>query len=278
MVSWFSRREMIILKNEEQINAIRESCMIVCGALTEVAKVIGPGVTGWEIDKLAEDYIRSQNAVPAFKGHGGFPGSLCISRNECVVHGIPSDEPFKEGDIVSVDCGSILNGYYGDSAYTFAIGEVHDEVKKLLDVTNQSLYLGIDQARVGNRIGDIGHAIQEYTERQHKYSVVRELVGHGIGENLHEPPEVPNYGKRGRGTKIELGLVIAIEPMINLGKKDIMQLRDGWSIVTRDKKPSAHFEHTIAVTEGGPVTLSDHTPVVEAIKNNVNLSHYSVKS
>ena len=195
-----------------------------------------------------------------------------------MVHGIPSDEPFKEGDIVSVDCGSILDGFYGDSAYTFAIGEVDDEIKKLLDITNESLFLGIDQARAGNRIGDIGFAIQDFTERQHNYSVVRELVGHGIGENLHEPPEVPNYGRRGRGPKIEEGLVIAIEPMINLGRKDVIQLKDGWSIVTKDRKPSAHFEHTIAVTAGGPVTLSDHTPVVEAIKNNVNLSHYSVKS
>lgn len=269
---------MIILKNEEQIEAIRKSCMLVCGALTEVAKIIGPGVTGWQIDKIAESYIRDHQAVPAFKGHNGFPGSLCISRNECVVHGIPSDEPFKEGDVVSVDCGSIFEGYYGDSAYTFAIGEVDEAVIQLLDVTNNSLYLGIEEAKVGNRIGDIGFAVQDYAERQHNYSIVRELVGHGIGENLHEPPEVPNYGKRGRGPKIELGLVIAIEPMINLGRKEVMQLKDGWSIVTRDRKPSAHFEHTIAVTKDGPITLSNHNPVVEAIKNNDNLSHYSVKS
>ncbi|MDX1685684.1 MAG: type I methionyl aminopeptidase [Saprospiraceae bacterium] len=269
---------MIILKNDSQIESIRRSCLIVCGALTEVAKVIGPGVTGAQIDKLAEEYIRDQSAVPAFKGHGGFPGSLCISINSCVVHGIPSEEPFKEGDIVSVDCGSILDGFYGDSAYTFAVGEISDDLKKLLDTTNESLYIGIDQARVGNRIGDIGFAIQDYTERKHDYSVVRELVGHGIGENLHEPPEVPNYGKRGKGPKIEEGLVIAIEPMINLGKKNIMQLNDGWSIVTRDNMPSAHFEHTIAVKKEGPVLLSDHEPVVEAIKNNENLSHFSVKS
>ena len=269
---------MIILKNEGQIELIRKSCLIVCGALAEVAKIIKPGITGKEIDKRAEEYIRDQNAVPGFKGYGGFPGTLCISSNECVVHGIPNDKPFEEGDIVSVDCGAVQEGYYGDSAYTFAIGEVSDEIKLLLDATNQSLYLGIEQAVVGNRIGDIGFAIQEYTERQNGYSVVRELVGHGLGKNLHEAPEVPNYGKRGRGPKIEAGLVIAIEPMINLGRKEVTQDRDGWSIITRDRKPSAHFEHTIAVTADGPDILSDHSKIVEGIKNNVNLSHYSLKS
>ena len=278
MNAWFSRRKMIILKNEEEIQSIRDSCMIVCGALTEVSKIIGPGVTGKEIDKVAESYIRDQGAVPGFLGYNCFPGTLCISINECVVHGIPKDEPFKEGDIVSVDCGSILNDYYGDSAYTFAIGEVSEEIKRLLDVTNNSLYLGIEQARIGNRIGDIGYAIQEYTERQEGFSVVRELVGHGVGKSLHEAPEVPNYGYRGRGTKIQEGLVIAIEPMINLGRKDIVQLKDGWSIVTRDRKPAAHFEHTIAVTSDGPKQLSDHSSVIEGIKNNPNLSHFSVKS
>lgn len=278
MGGWFSSQNMIKLKTSEQIEAIRKSCMIVCGALAEVAKVIGPGVTGHQINDVAETYIRDMGAVPGFLGYNGFPGTLCISKNECVVHGIPDDVAFEEGDIVSVDCGSILNEYYGDSAYTFAIGEVGEEIKKLLDVTNESLYIGIEQARVGNRIGDVGHAIQEYTEGQHGYSVVRELVGHGLGKSLHEAPEVPNYGQRGRGPKIEEGLVIAIEPMINLGKKGIVQLNDGWSIVTKDRRPSAHFEHTIAVTVQGPVQLSDHAEVVEGIKNNVNLSHYSVKS
>jgi methionyl aminopeptidase len=269
---------MIILKNESQIESIRKSCLIVCGALAEVAKIIKPGITGKEIDQRAEEYIRDQKAVPGFKGYGGFPGTLCISTNECVVHGIPNEKPFKEGDIVSVDCGAILDGYYGDSAYTFAIGEVGEELKSLLDTTNNSLYLGIEQAVVGNRIGDIGHAIQEYTERQKGYSVVRELVGHGLGESLHEAPEVPNYGKRGRGPKIEAGLVIAIEPMINLGRKEVSQHNDGWSIITRDKKPSAHFEHTIAVKIEGPDILSDHSMIIESIKNNGNLSHYSLKS
>lgn len=271
----FTKKNNIILKSPEEIELIRKSSLIVSGALTEVAKMLKPGVTGFDIDKRAEEYIRDQGGIPGFLGHGGFPGTLCISPNDHVVHGIPTEKPFKEGDIVSVDCGNILNGFYGDSAFTFAIGEIEEESMKLLKVTLDSLYIGIEQARKGNRIGDIGHAIQDYTERQHGYSVIRELVGHGIGRNLHEAPEVPNYGKRGRGPKIEVGLVIAIEPMVNLGKKDIVQSSDGWSIITKDHKLSAHYEHTVAVTENGPVHLSDHSTVVEAVKNNVNLSNIS---
>lgn len=273
----FTKKRGIILKNPDQIESLRKSCLIVSGALTEVAKMLKPGVTGHQIDARAEEFIRDQGAVPGFKGHGGFPGTLCISPNDHVVHGIPTEKEFKDGDIVSVDCGSILNEYYGDSAFTFAVGEVSDEAKDLLEATNDSLYLGIEQAKKGNRIGDIGYAIQAYTEGEKGYSVIRELVGHGIGKNLHEPPEVPNYGKRGRGPKIEVGLVIAIEPMVNLGKRDIVQSRDGWSIITRDNMLSAHFEHTIAVTEDGPITLSDHSTVMEAVKNNGNLSDISVK-
>lgn len=236
--------------------------------------MLKPGVTGLQIDKRAEEYIRDQNAVPGFLGHGGFPGTLCISPNEQVVHGIPKDDPFKEGDIVSVDCGSIFEGYYGDSAYTFAIGEISEESQKLLSTTRACLYKGIEQARKGQRIGDIGFAVQQHAEKN-GFSVIRELVGHGIGKNLHEAPEVPNYGKRGRGPKIEIGLVIAIEPMINAGKKDIVQSRDGWSIMTKDKRMSAHYEHSVAVTLEGPMQLSDHTTVDEEVKNNKNLTFIS---
>jgi methionyl aminopeptidase len=272
----FHRKNNIILKSAEDISAIKESCMIVAGALTEVAKALKPGVTGLEIDKIAEEYILDMKAKPGFKGYGGFPGTLCVSVNEQVVHGIPTDRPFRETDIISVDCGSILNGYYGDSAFTFAMPEVNEDAMKLLNATNESLYLGIAQAKKGNRIGDIGYAVQSYTESL-GYSVVRELVGHGIGRNLHEAPEVPNYGKRGRGVKIETGLVIAIEPMINMGRKEVVQSEDGWSIVTRDGKLSAHYEHTIAVTEEGPVKLSSHEGVLEAVKNNINLANISLK-
>ncbi len=269
---------MIYLKTREEIELIRESCLIVSGALTEVGKALRPGITGRQIDEIAETYIRDQGAVPGFKGYGGFPGTLCISVNHCVVHGIPNDKEFVDGDIVSVDCGSYVNDFYGDAAFTFGIGEIKPEVEKLMTVTNESLYLGIEAAKIGNRIGDIGYAVQYYCEKENGFSVVRELVGHGVGKNLHEGPEVPNYGKRGRGPKIKEGLVIAIEPMINLGKRDIRQDADGWSIVTRDKQPSAHYEHTIAVTKAGPEILSDHTGVAEAVKNNAELANISLKN
>lgn len=255
---------MATLKTREQIELMRESALIVSRTLGEVAKLIKPGVTPLELDKVAEDYIRSQGAVPGFLGYGGFPNSLCTSVNDQVVHGIPTDEPLKEGDIISVDCGSIKNGYYGDHAFTFAVGEISDEVKKLLQVTEESLYLGIEQICSGNRIGDVGYAVQQHAEK-HGYGVVRELVGHGLGTVMHEDPELPNYGRRGHGKKMKEGLVLAIEPMINMGTEKVMQLDDGWTIVTQDNKPSAHFEHDVAIIGGKPEILSTFKYVYEAL-------------
>lgn len=267
---------MVFYKTDEEIELIRESCLIVCKALTHVASVIRPGITGAQIDKEAEELIRDLQAEPGFKNYRGFPSTLCISVNEGVVHGIPSKDEFKDGDIVSVDCGSLKNGFYGDSAFTFALGEISEEVMNLLRVTNTSLYKAIDQAIVGNRLGDIGFAVQEYCERQHGYGVVRELVGHGLGRNLHESPEVPNYGKRGRGPVMKDGLVIAIEPMINMGRKEVRQSNDGWTIITKDKMPSAHFEHTIAVRKGKADILSNHSFVETALQNNPNVREVGV--
>lgn len=246
---------MVIIKRKEEIELMRESALIVSRTLALVAENIGPGVTPLHLDKLAHDYIRDQGAVPGFLGFNGFPNSLCISVNEAVVHGIPGDKPFEEGDIVSVDCGAVKNGYYGDHAYTFAIGEVSNDIKKLLLTTKESLYLGIEKMVAGNRIGDIGFAVQHHAE-QRGYGVVRELVGHGLGKTMHEDPQVPNYGKRGRGKKILNGMVLAIEPMINMGTREIMMLDDDWTIVTVDKLPSAHFEHDVAVVNGEPEILS----------------------
>lgn len=267
---------MIYYKTAEDIEHIRESCMLVSRTLAHVASILKPGITGKHIDAEAETFIRDHDAKPGFKGYNGFPATLCISPNEGVVHGIPKDEPFKDDDIISIDCGSYLNGYFGDSAFTFAMPGVSDEVMELLVTTNESLYKGIEQAVVGNRIGDISHAIQSYTESKN-YTVVRELVGHGIGKNLHEPPEVPNFGRRGRGQKIKEGLVIAIEPMINLGVKGVKQSDDGWTIVTKDAKPSAHYEHTVAITRDGSDILSNHELVAEAIKNNPDIRNISLK-
>ena len=229
-----------------------------------IAKEIKPGVTTLYLDKLAEDFIRSHGAEPAFLGMYGFPNSLCMSPNTQVVHGIPNDIPLQEGDIISVDCGVIKNEYFGDHAYTFAVGEIKPEVQKLLDVTKECLYVGIEQFKSGNRIGDIGNAIQQHAEK-HGYGVVRELVGHGLGKKLHEDPEVPNYGKRGDGPKIKDGMVIAIEPMINMGTRNIKQLKDGWTILTADGKPSAHFEHDVALIDGKPEILSTFKYIEEAL-------------
>lgn len=262
-------------KTAEEIAKIQESCTIVVKALVHVASIIKPGVTGAYLDKEAETLINDLGAKPAFKGYNGFPASLCISVNDAVVHGIPKDKELQEGDVVSVDCGAVINGYFGDSAYTFALAPVSDEVKSLLRVTNESLYLGVQQARVGNRIGDIAYAVQEHTEMKHGYGVVRELVGHGIGKNLHEAPDVPNFGRRGNGLNLEENWTIAIEPMINLGGKHVYQAKDHWTILTRDGKPSAHFEHTIAVKAGGGMILSDHSPIVAEIKNNQNIVNIS---
>lgn len=255
---------MIIYKTAEEIAIMREAAQVVSRTLGEIAKIIGPGVTGNQLDELAENYIRSQGAVPGFKGLYGCPSTVLVSVNEQVVHGLPSDVPFKEGDVVSVDCGAVWKGYYGDHAYTFQIGEVAPEVKKLLEVTKECLYLGIEEARVGNRISDIGFVIQQHAEKN-GYGVVRDLVGHGLGKSLHEDPQVPNYGRRGRGKKIENGLTIAIEPMINMGTEKVEQLDDNWTIVTQDGKPSAHFEHDIAIVNGKAEILSTFDYIEEAL-------------
>lgn len=266
---------MIFYKTDEEIELIRQSNLIVSGALAAVAAELRPGITGLKIDQIAETYIRDQKAEPGFKGYNGFPASLCISVNNQVVHGIPSNIPFKEGDIVSVDCGVQKNGFFGDSAYSFGLGILSHEHKRLLEVTLESLYLGIEKATVGNRIGDIGYAIQSYVEKN-GYSVVRDLIGHGVGRDLHEPPEVPNFGRPGKGTMLQEGLVIAIEPMINLGKKEVRVGEDGWTVITKDLLPSAHFEHSIAVRKGGVDILSDHSIIEEEIKKNKNIEQLSI--
>ena len=255
---------MIYLKTDEEIELLRAANQIVARTLAEVAKVIAPGVTTLKLDTIAEEYIRSQGAVPGFKGYGGFPGTLCVSVNENVVHGIPSNYALREGDIVSVDCGAVKDGYNGDSTYTFCVGEVDEEVKRLLRTTKESLYIGIEHAVEGNRIGDIGHAIQEYCEKR-GYGVVREMCGHGVGRKLHEDPDVPNYGRKGTGPLIKNGMVIAIEPMINMGSKTIVIERDGWTTRTKDRKPSAHYEHTIAIHHGKPDILSSFQYVEEVL-------------
>ena len=246
---------MIIYKNSEEIEHVRESALLVSKTLGELKKYIFPGANPLDLDKIAETYIRDHGGEPGFLGMYGFPNSLCISINEQVVHGIPNNTPLQNGDIISIDCGVLKNNYYGDHAYTFTVGEVEKKVKKLLEVTKESLYRGIEKLKVGNRIGDISSEIQQYTE-SHGYGVVRELVGHGLGKNLHEEPDIPNFGTENTGPKIENGLVVAIEPMINLGGKDVEQASDGWTIITKDRQPSAHFEHNIAVIDGKPNILS----------------------
>ncbi len=257
---------MIYLKTPEEIALLRASNQLVGKTLAEVAKHIRVGVTTLELDKIAEDFIRSNGAVPGFLGYGGFPNTLCISVNDQVVHGIPSNYALKEGDIVSVDCGVLQNGYYGDSAYTFCVGKVDEKVKKLLKITKESLSLGIDSAQHGNRIGDIGYAIQKHCQAA-GFSVVRKLVGHGVGRNLHEDPEVPNFGKKGAGVLLKEGMVIAIEPMINMGNRDVVQEKDGWTIRTIDGKPSAHFEHTIAIRKGKAEILSTFDYIEEVLNS-----------
>ena len=246
---------MIHYRTDSEIELLRKAALLVGKTLGEVGKHIRPGIRTIELDKIAEEFIRDHGAIPAFKGYEGFPGSLCISVNDAVVHGIPGNYELRDGDIVSIDCGTILDGYVGDSAYTFTVGEVSEEIKLFLQRSKESLYKGIEQAVSGNRIGDIGYAIQSYVE-QFGYGVVRELVGHGVGRKLHEDPQVPNYGRRGTGTKLSEGIVIAIEPMITFGKRDIIQERDGWTIKTKDRKPAAHFEHDVAVRNGKAEILS----------------------
>ena len=255
---------MIYYKTEEEIELVRKSSLLVAKTHAEIAGLIKPGITTLALDKIAEEFIRDNGGVPAFKGYGGFPNTLCMSPNEQVVHGIPNDEFLKNGEILSVDCGVVMNGYYGDSAFTYEVGEVDAETKQLLKVTKESLYKGIEQAVAGNRIGDIGYAVQSHAE-SFGYGVVRELVGHGVGRNLHESPEVPNHGRRGRGVMLKEGLVIAIEPMINLGTKRILQHNDGWTITTIDNKPSAHFEHTIVVRKGKAEILSSFEEIEKKI-------------
>lgn len=262
---------MIILKTREEIEIMRESALSVSRTLGMIAKEIKPGVTPKYLDKLAEEFIRDNGGIPTFKGYGHpknpFPAALCMSLNEAVVHGVPGDVPLQEGDIISVDCGVTKNGYVGDHAYTFAVGEIKPEIQKLLDVTKESLYIGIEQIKTGNRVGDISWAIQNHAEKN-GYGVVRELTGHGLGKNLHEEPEVPNFGKRGNGPLLKDGMVIAIEPMINLGTKNVKYGKDGWTILTADKKPSAHFEHDVAMIDGKPEILSTFKFIEEALKKS----------
>ena len=255
----------LFYKTKEEIELIRVSSLLVGKALAEVAKVIKPGVTTLSLDKVAEEFIKDNQAIPAFKGYSGFPNTLCVSVNSQVVHGIPGSYELKEGDIISVDCGVVKNKYFGDSAYTFTIGEVKPEVLDLLRVTKESLYKAIEKAVVGNRLGDVSEAVQAHAEKN-GFSIVRELVGHGIGQNLHEAPEVPNYGKKGSGLKLQEGLVIAIEPMVNLGKKAIIQENDGWTIRTADNLASAHFEHTVAIGKDKADILSSFDYIEEVLR------------
>ena len=255
---------MIIPKTREQIEIMRESALLVSKTLGLIASQIGPGVTTLHLDKIAEEFIRDNGGIPGFKGLYGFPNTLCVSPNAQVVHGVPNNNPLQEGDVISIDCGVLKNGYYGDHAYSFEIGEVAPNVKRLLQVTKESLYVGIREFKIGNRVQDVGNAIQKYCESR-GYSVVRELVGHGLGTKMHEDPEMPNYGKRGNGKLFIEGMTVAIEPMINLGTKNTKHLKDGWTILTADGKQSAHYEHNVALINGKPEILSTFKYVYEAL-------------
>ncbi len=258
---------MIQYKTSEEIEYIRESSLLVAKTHAEVARHIRPGICTLDLDKIAEAFIRDHGAVPGFKGYHGFPYTLCASPNEVVVHGFPNSNMLKEGDILSVDCGVLKKGYYGDSAYTYAVGEISDAKRRLLKNTYQCLMLGIEQMVEGNTLGDVSFAIQQHAEKA-GYSVVRELVGHGVGKSLHEPPELPNFGQKGSGTVIRNGLVVAIEPMINMGKRFVVQEKDGWTIRTADRKPSGHYEHTVAVINGKAEMLSTFRFIEEALNDN----------
>lgn len=255
---------MIIQKTREEIELMRQSALMVSKTLGMIASEIKPGITTLQLDTMAEEFIRDNGAIPGFKGLYGCPSTLLTSVNEQVVHGLPDKRPIQEGDVVSVDCGAIMNEFYGDHAYTFEIGEVAEDTKKLLRITKESLYVGIREFKSGNRVEDVGNAIQRYTEAE-GYGVVRELVGHGLGRKMHEAPEMPNYGKRGRGKLFVEGMVVAIEPMINMGTKNVRTLKDGWTIVTRDGKPSAHFEHNVALVDGKPELLSTYAYIYKAL-------------
>ncbi len=255
---------MIKIKTREEIELMRESALIVSKTLGIMAKEVKPGVTTLYLDKLAEEFIRDQGAIPGFLGLYDFPNTLCMSPNHQVVHGIPNDKTLKDGDIISIDCGVLKNGFYGDHAYTFEVGNVDPATIKLLQITKESLYEGMRAFKVGNRVGDVGFAIQNYCEK-YGYGIVRELVGHGLGNEMHEDPEIPNYGRRGRGKKLIEGMVVAIEPMVNLGTHKINQLKDGWTILTQDGKPSAHFEHNVTIINGKPELLSTFKYIYESL-------------
>ncbi len=263
---------MIIYKTEAELVLMKEAAMLVSKTLTEVAKVLKPGMTTLQIDKLCYDYVKDHKAIPSFYNYRGYPHNVCASVNDVVVHGFPNEVPLKEGDLVSIDMGVILNGWHGDHAYTFILGEVDASIMQLVKVTKESLYKGIEQAIVNNRVGDISYAIQEHAERKHGYGVVRELVGHGLGKSLHEDPQVPNYGKRGNGPKMKENLVLAIEPMINMGTKDVYTDDDGWTIRTQDGKVACHFEHDVCVKRGQALILSDYSIIEAAEKANPNLN------
>ena len=264
--------QMVFYKTAAEIELMRESALLVGKAQAAVAEIICPGISTKELDKRVEEFILDNGGIPSFKNYNGFPFATCISVNDAVVHGFPNDAPLQDGDIVSVDIGVFKNGFHGDSAYTFALGQVPDEVLRLLKVTKQSLYKGIEKATVGHRVGDIAYAIQELCEKRHRYGVVRELVGHGLGRSLHEDPQVPNYGKRGTGMKLQERMTIAIEPMVNLGVKEVFYDHDGWTVRTRDGKPSAHFEHTVCVMKNKADILSSFDAVEAAERNNPELN------
>jgi methionyl aminopeptidase len=263
---------MILYKTEAQVALMKEAAILVSKTLAEVAKVLKAGMTTMQLDKLCNEFVKDHNAIPSFLNYSGYPYTICASVNDVVVHGFPNEVALKEGDLVSIDMGVILNGWHGDHAYTFAIGEIGVDEAKLIQITKESLYKGIEKAIVNNRIGDIGYAIQEHTEFKNNYGVVRELVGHGLGKQLHEDPQVPNYGKRGNGQKLKENLVIAIEPMINMGSKDVYTEEDGWTVKTRDGKPSAHFEHDVCIKRDKALILSDYSIIEKAERVNVNLS------
>lgn len=263
---------MTIYKTEAEVALMKEAALLVSKTLTEVAKVLKSGMTTMQIDKLCGDFVKDHKAVPSFYNYRGYPFNVCASVNDVVVHGFPNEEPLKDGDIVTIDMGVILNGWHGDHAYTFILGEVSPEVLQLVKVTKESLYKGIEKAIVNNRVGDISFAIQEHTEKKYGYGVVRELVGHGLGRSLHEDPQVPNYGKRGNGPKMKENLVLAIEPMINMGSREVYTEDDGWTVRTQDGKPSVHFEHDVCVKRDKALILSDYSIIEAAEKENPNLN------
>lgn len=262
---------MMKLKTAEEIELMRHSALLVSSTLAEVARILRPGITTLSIDNLIADIIRDNGATPSFLNYHGYPFNSCISVNDVVVHGFPNKRELKEGDLVSVDVGVYKNGFHGDHAYTFLIGQPGDDVLQLVKITKESLFKGIEKAVAGNRVGDISYAIQEHTEKKHGYGVVRELVGHGLGRTMHEDPQVPNYGRKGNGPVMKEGLVLAIEPMINLGTKDVYTEKDGWTVRTGDGKPSVHFEHDVCIKKGKADVLSDYTPIEAAERANANL-------